>query len=323
LGEDAVLMGTNATVPVYGLQNDIIGFASPRNARRMREEGVCSVFTRDPFTVMLKDKAFLSHPLTKEAIMAKKRTEAAAAEQAAQTPATGEAATMEKLGAATPENPDPQQHDPITDSGVVPSKPVEKHPKPAPKAKAEVKQPAAGETYEGVDLLAEAKKMTATGADSDFDPKGFYISNRYIDFTVIVSDIIMEPGKPNSALTWMPGEIKRMDTLGVSAKRLLESKQFVMLLKQSVLVQGRLDPHHTVRHGYWDGKPNPKEIVDGMASKTGSFTLEPNANNNWYIQKMLEQAKKEEEINNLAAGEDELAALQGRVDADKGIGGGK
>lgn len=308
-------MGTNATVPVYGVQNYIIGFASPRNARRMREDGIVSVFTRDPFAVMLKDATFLSHPLVKEAIMAKKRIKVDAVEQATQqTPAVNdEAALMEKLGASTPENPDPQNHEPITSFDVAPSR------KRHRKSKSENEVTEATESYEKIDLLAEAQKRTATGEQEYFDPNGFYISNRYADSTVVVSDIITEPGNPNSVLTWMPGEIKRMDTLGISARRLLDSKQFVVLLKQSILVQGRLDPRHTVRHSYWDGKPNPKEIVDGMASKTGSFTLEPNANNNWYLQKMLEQAKKEEELNNMAIGEDELDALQRRIEADKEI----
>jgi hypothetical protein len=118
----------------------------------------------------------------------------------------------------------------------------------------------------------------------------------------------------------MPAEIKRIDTLGISAKRLLESRQFVQNLKQTVLVQGRLDPKFLARHGYWDGKPNPQEIVKNMASKEGSFTLEPNANNNWYLQQLLKRVKQEEEINTLSAGEDELDSLQKRVDADKGIG---
>lgn len=329
-------MTKGATVPVYGLQNDVIGFATPRNARRMREEGVVMVFTRDPFAVVVKDVASLSHPLTKEAVMAK-RTQTAA-KPATTTPQTPEQAqaqadhsTLDKIGAATEENPNPQHHQPITDAGIneatgmVPVKTAT--PKAAPKpAKAKAVAEATAEPvpantgFDGIDLLAEAKKMTAGGSDADYDPKGFYISNRFADYTVIVGDIFLEEGKPNSALTWLPGEIKRMDTIGITAKRLLESTQFIASLKQGVLVQGRLDPKFLVRHGYWDGKPNPAEIVKNMATKEGSFTLEPNANNNWYLQKMLERVRQEEEINTMSAGEDELSSLQHRMDADKNIG---
>lgn len=239
----------------------------------------------------------LDHPLLKEVIMAQREQ----AKNAAKKPGIDEGKISVMNGVQTP---------------------------PIGSVKKELPKPPEGTIVSSDDLVAEAKRIQAaarTGtvdAKDATDPTGIYISNRYIDHTIIVSDMFLAKDDHETALVWTPGEVKRMDTLGEifinglpveikTARDLLKSNYMTRFLSQKILVLGRLAPKQMVRHGYWDGRVSPKEVVDSMSNKTkgGNFQVELNKKHDWYFSKLVERVKQEDMINDSVAGTDPNADI--------------
>ncbi len=59
-------------IPVYSMQNELLGYATQALARKLKKQGVAEVFTKDPFSLVVSRVPMLDHPFMKEVIMAKK-----------------------------------------------------------------------------------------------------------------------------------------------------------------------------------------------------------------------------------------------------------
>lgn len=269
-----------AAIPIYSMQNQVIGYANPGLARKLRKHGVAEEFTRDPYSLVVTQVPMLDHPLLKEAVMAKKQ----------QQVSTQKGVDETKIPVMALAEKEAQEH-------VVPESPE--------------------------DFAAEAQRRASearsgtVGTREDTDPSGLYLSNRYADHMIVVSDVWMDKNDPSTAMVFNPGEVKRLDKLGevfvngesVTFKTpndLYRSNRLTLLAAQKILVLGRLSPKQMVRHGYWDGKVSPKEVVDSMGSKTkeGKFQVEINLKNDWYMKRLTQQVKREHEINEAEAGAD-------------------
>lgn len=284
-------------IPVYSMQDELIGYASNGLARKLKQQGVAEVFTKDPYTLRVAEVPMLDHPLLKEVTMAQREQ----SKNAAKKPGIDESKISVMNGAQTP---------------------------PIGTVQKEKPKPPEGTITNGDDLVAEAKRLQSTArsgtvaANEEIDPNGIYVSNRYIDHTIIVSDMFLSKDDHESALVWKPGEVKRLDLLGEIfingipttigvAKDLLKSNYMTRLIAQKILVLGRLSPKQMVRHGYWDGRVSPKEVVDTMSDKTkgGTFQVELNKKNDWYFGKLVERIKQEDRINDAVAGTDPNADI--------------
>lgn len=296
-------------IPVYSMQNELLGYATQALARKLKKQEVAEVFTKDPFSLVVSRVPMLDHPLMKEVIMAKKE------QTPTQTP------TTEK-----------------TQQGIDETKvPVMAQTEEQQKDQKEHKPP---KTISSDDFLAEAQRRAAetrsgtVKADEKTDPSGLYVSNRYSDHLIIVSDVWLDKNDAQSAMVFQPGEVKRLDILGemyvngepVAFKNrddLFKSNRMTLLIAQRILVLGRLAAKQMVRHGYWDGKVSPKEVVDAMGDKTkgGNFQIEINKRNDWYFKRLAQQVKLEKEINDAEAGTDpdedvlkQAAELEGQTE---------
>lgn len=295
-------------IPVYSMQNELLGYATQALARKLKKQEVAEVFTKDQFSLVVSRVPMLDHPLMKEVIMAKK----------------------EQIPTQTPTEK-PQQG--IDETKV----PVMAQAEAQQKDQKEHKPPM---SISDDDFLAEAQRRAAetrSGSvkpDEKTDPNGLYVSNRYSDHIIIVSDVWIDKNDAQSAMVFQPGEVKRLDNLGemfvngepVSFKTrddLFKSNRMTLLLAQKILVLGRLAAKQMVRHGYWDGKVSPKEVVDAMGDKTkgGNFQIEINKQNDWYFKRLAQQVKLEKEINDAEAGTDpdedvlkQAAELEGQTE---------
>jgi hypothetical protein len=268
------------TIPIYSMQNQLIGYASPGLARKLKRQGVAEEFTRDPYSLVVTQVPMLDHPLLKEATMAKK-------------------------------DPKPLQRQGINENKVPLMALTEKQSEQAP-------MPIDADKFaEEANRRASESRSGTVNEREKTDPTGLYLSNRYMDHMIVVSDVWSDKNDANTAMVFQPGEVKRLDTLGemyvngdpVSFKTpddLYKSNRLTLLAAQKILVLGRLSPRQMVRHGYWDGKVSPKEVVDAMGSKTkgGNFQIEINLKNDWYMKRLVKQVKLEKEINDAEAGTD-------------------